>query len=196
MKKVQVKKTRVAKAATLRQKLVVANLLKARQEGRKVTIGKAMEEAGYSPSYSKSGQLTSSDVWGRLMEEFLPDTLLAQEHQKLLKLSKVEHMVFPTSMTNKEITGIVEGLGCTVKKFMFGANGTHVWFYAPDGIAKKNALDMAYKLKARYDYTVTLKGKLGSLSDEEIENRIAAEVSAVIGALAGEGAPENLESGS
>lgn len=164
--------------------------------GKGMTMGDAAEAAGYSRVYADSGALKKTKEWNELLEEYLPDNLLAEEHKKLLKLSKIDHMVFPVSVEEEEIEKIITDLGCVVKKFQFGEQGTHVWYYVPDGLAKKNALDMAYKLKARYDNTITVKGKLGQLSDEEIEDRIAREVSAVIGAIAGEGEASTDESSS
>jgi len=57
----------------------------------------------------------------------------------------------------------------------------------PEYFARHKYLDSAYKLKKRYDNTITIKGKLSGLSDDEIEARIAGIVSGVIGAIAGEG---------
>lgn len=46
-------------------------------------------------------------------------------------------------------------------------------------------LDSAYKLKKRYDNTITIKGKISQLSTEEVEDAIAREVSEALGAIAG-----------
>lgn len=53
--------------------------------------------------------------------------------------------------------------------------------------ARDNALDKAYKLKKRYDNSLTIKASISKLSAEELEGAIAREVSAALDALAGEG---------
>lgn len=58
-------------------------------------------------------------------------------------------------------------------------------------MARDHALDKGYKLKSRYDNTITLKGKLSGLSDEEVEGRIAGLLSGIVGALTGEGQKGN-----
>jgi len=51
--------------------------------------------------------------------------------------------------------------------------------------ARNQGLDKGYKLKKRYDESITIKGKLAGISDEEIEGRIAGIISGVIGSIAG-----------
>lgn len=66
--------------ASLKQKLALKNVV---ENGGNVSL--AMRDAGYSPNTAKTPQkLTSSKAWEELMEEYLPDTLLAERHSALL----------------------------------------------------------------------------------------------------------------
>ncbi len=55
-----------------------------------------------------------------------------------------------TSLTDKEITALLATVNCTVRKIVHGQTGRHVYFWAPDNKARKEAVDLAYKLKGRY----------------------------------------------
>ena len=98
-------------------------------------------------------------------------------------------MVFPPNIPDNEIIELLREAGCQPKRFMHGELQTHVWYFAPDVVAKKAGLDMAYKLKKRYDNTITLKHGLANISDEDIDaelSRIVGEVSTGLAALGGE----------
>ena len=50
------------------------------------SMGAAMRGAGYSEAYSKHPEkLKRTDSWQELMEEYLPDSLLAEKHEELLR---------------------------------------------------------------------------------------------------------------
>ena len=65
-----------------RHKKVLKNLEKSRTEQE------ALEKAGYSPSYAKSGQIKSTKSWQELLEKNLPDKLLAKVHREGLSATK------------------------------------------------------------------------------------------------------------
>jgi len=70
-----------SKLKNIRQKKLAVALV----ENRGASVSKTMREVGYSDAYSKNPQqLTETDNWKELMEEFLPDSLLAEKHQALL----------------------------------------------------------------------------------------------------------------
>lgn len=84
-----------------------------------------MVEAGYSEASAKNPKnLTDSKGWKELMEEYLPDSLLAQKHKELLTVNKKTTIVH-----DDESTEVREEL---------------------DSNAIKAGLDMAYKLKGKY----------------------------------------------
>ncbi len=112
---------------------------------------RAMRKVGYSKGTSKNPKnLTNSKAWAELMEEFLPDSLVAETHQRLLKASGVDHMVFPLDATDEEIIDLLNEANCVVKRFMHSETQTHVWYFVADNNARKSAIDMAYKLKGKY----------------------------------------------
>lgn len=116
------------------------------------TISQAMLQAGYSPSAAaRTNKVTRTKGWQALMQEHLPDKLLAERHKQLLNASRVDHVVFPLGLSDNEIIDLMADANCTVKKFMHSETQTHVWFWSADNKARATALDMAYKLKGRYE---------------------------------------------
>jgi len=123
--------------------------MNAMENGGNVT--KAMRDAKYSETtINNPKNLTESIAWKELMEEHLPDRLLSKTHKELMQSTKIEHMVFPTAMTDDDITKLLAGVNCVPKKFMHGDTANHVWYWASNDKARKDALDMAYKLKGHY----------------------------------------------
>lgn len=147
------------------------------EKGRK-SISGAMREAGYSAETAKApNKLTESKGWADLMGEALSDATLAEKHKQLLNSTTLDHMVFPlgpdtdegdpaegppagpsvpeafkdrTKLTDKDITELLSEVNCTVRKIVHGETARHVYFWAADNKARKDALDMAYKLKGKY----------------------------------------------
>lgn len=88
--------------------------------------GKILKEVGYSDAMATHPQkIIRSKGWNDLMEEFIPDDLLARKHNELLKAQKKI-----TKMTK-------DGDVLTVEEEL-------------DTQAVKAALDMGYKLKGKY----------------------------------------------
>ena len=112
---------------------------------------KAMREVGYSKGTAKNPKnLTKSKAWRELMRKYLPDKDLAESHKQLLNATKIEHMVFPTSVKDKVIKELLESVNCKVRKIQHGDMANHCWFWARDNKALKDGLDLAYKLKGKY----------------------------------------------
>ncbi len=102
--------------STLKQKLAFKEVLNGS------TISKAMLKAGYSETTaSTTGKLTNTDGWKELMDQHLPDKLLAKVHK--------------------------EGLEASDK--IYDSNG-EVVVEKPDYSVRHRYLDSAYKLKGRY----------------------------------------------
>lgn len=79
---------------TLNQRKVIKNVTEQVRKGQKVSVSKAMRDAGYSDSYaSKPNRITDSEDWDRLMEENLPDGLLAKVHKQGLEATKKEQRI-------------------------------------------------------------------------------------------------------
>lgn len=182
------KKTKKLGAVAIKHKAVLEKIEENMgKPGKKGTVEEAMKECGYSESYARNGQLKDTRTWDQLMEEYLPDAEIAKHHKQLLHMSRVDHFPYSRAIPDEEIIELIREIGCEPKRIAHGDTANQIWYFAPDAIAKKNALDMAYKLKKRYDNTITLKGKLSTASDEEIEERIAGILSGIIGSLAGKG---------
>ena len=126
-----------------------------------MAIGKAMRDLGYSTSYSESpDKLTKTKSWTVLMEENIPDSLLAEVHKGLLKSTRVDHLVFPPLskgkkgtgefLTDEDIIEMLEAVNCKVRKIVHGEQARHVYFWSADNRARKDGLDMAFKLKNKY----------------------------------------------
>ena len=89
------------------------------------SVSAAMRESGYSPATAKNpDKLTGSQGWKQLMEEYLPDSLLAQKHKELLTIGRKKRKI-RHGTTIEEIEEI-------------------------DTNAVKAGLDMAYKIKGAY----------------------------------------------
>lgn len=55
-----------------------------------------MREAGYSHHTADNpSTLTKTLVWQELVNHYLPDTNLLEQHKRLLNATKIEHMIFP-----------------------------------------------------------------------------------------------------
>ena len=120
-------------------------------EHPELSVAEAMRSLGYSESYARSGsQLTQSDSFKQELQKYFPDQLVAQRHVELLNSTRIDHMVFPLAMSDEEITELLQSVNCTPKKFMHGETANHVWFWSPDNKARKDGLDMVYKLKGSY----------------------------------------------
>ncbi len=114
-------------------------------------LGEGMIEAGYSENTAKAPtKMTKTKGWEQLMKTNLPDKDLAKVHKQLLSSTRIEHMVFPLDIEDKEIINLLGSVNCIVRKFQHSETQTHVWFWCSNDKSRKEALDMAYKLKGRY----------------------------------------------
>ena len=146
--------------------------------------GEAMKIAGYSENTAKAPtKMTESKGWQELMDKYLPDNDLAIRHKELLNATRLEHMVFPKSVKDKEIKSLLESVNCNVRKIQHGDQANHVWFWAKDNIALKSALDLAYKLKGKYSAEkIKIIDDNDEKTDEELnreEERINERIAAI-----------------
>lgn len=75
-------KTQTPFARKLRAKKVLEKIV---ESGGNKSVGEAMIEVGYGVGTSKNPQvLTKSKIWQEVLEEYLPDDLLAKKHLELL----------------------------------------------------------------------------------------------------------------
>lgn len=158
----------------IRHKLILDNLKKQVGNGRKVTMTKAMMDAGYSKEYAESGHIKKKKSWNQLLEEHLPDDLLSETHASLMMSKKLDYMLFTAEIEDEDIYILMESVNCTIKKIVHGVQGTHVWYWNPDGKLRKDAIELAYKVKGKMSpekFEVEQTG-LHALSDAELAELI------------------------
>lgn len=160
--------------ATTKQKKAIEKIVETRGN-----VSKAMREAGYDETTAKNPKnLTNSKAWDKLVNKRLSDDKLTQVHSELLNSNRLDHMVFPpeasdefdeedfdededeerveaqrqerVSLSDKDIRAMLAEVGCKVRRIVHGEMARHVYFWSPDNKARKEALDMAYKLKDKY----------------------------------------------
>jgi len=130
--------------------------------------GMALKDAGYSPTVVNTPQkVTDSKGWNELLEQHLPDKLLAKKHKDLLDSTRLDHMVFPQlrvddpetkkgkvkkygeELTDNDIREMLVDVNCKVRRIVHGEQARHVYFWSADNIALKSALELAYKIKGK-----------------------------------------------
>lgn len=57
-------------------------------------VSKAMREAGYSEAASKNVKVKETKAWSDLMDEYMPEELVAQRHLELLNAKHLQHDTF------------------------------------------------------------------------------------------------------
>jgi hypothetical protein len=138
-------------------------------------LRKAMLEAGYKESTAKNSHLLKKqNSWQKLMEEYFPDDLVAEEQRKLLSSHRLDHYEFPALDKDSKIVelfGMVEGVKLLkIKKYV---GYKRAYFICSDNVAKAKALDMIYKLKDKYAaQRVKVEDPYEKLSDEELDEKI------------------------
>lgn len=174
-KAVDIKKPKKSKGIVqIKHKIVLDNLRKKAGKGRKPTMMEAMIESGYSEAYARSGTIKKKKSWNQLIEQYLPDELLSESHNNLLVSKRLDYMLFTSEIEDEDIYVLLQSVNCTVKKIVHGVQGTHVWFWNPDGKLRKDAIELAYKIKGKMSpekFEVEQTG-LHALSDAELAELI------------------------
>ena len=126
--------------ATLKQKRALKEIIENNE-----SVSGAMRKAGYAPSSAtKPSNLTRSKGWEELVEEYLPDYLIAEKHYALLTVGKRKKRII-----SGEVTEEIEEL---------------------DTQALKAGLDMAYKVKGRYAPEKQQIEHSGTIQDGEVDD--------------------------
>lgn len=185
--------------ATLKQRKVVKETLENPGISLSKAMKKAGYS---TPMSRNPQELTQSKGWQELMKEYLPDDLLAQKHLELLNSTGLDHMIFPLGpeddmervqmiedarqkaikkgeafvepdlMCDADIKEMLKGVNCIVRRIVHGETARHVYFWGADNKARKDALDMAYKLKGQYapDKTVNVNVDVdATITPEDLE---------------------------
>jgi len=122
------------------------------ENGGKTPIGKLMIQAGYAPGYARNpDKLKKTLSWEQLMQKNLPDDLISQKHNELLSSMTIDHYIFPNAVTDEMIKQILDQVaGCKLLRVQRNPQWARAFFAVPDNRSRKDAIDMAYKLKGKY----------------------------------------------
>ena len=115
-----------------------------------------------------------------MIDEYLPRGELLETHRGLLRASRIDHMIFADGpkdetqcaefiasrneklkpedhpytrddvLTDDDIRAMLDEKNCTVRRISRTENSRHVYFFSPDNKARKEALEMAYKLRGDF----------------------------------------------
>lgn len=164
--------------ATLRQKKVVEILSENIGKKQPFTWGEVLLGAGYSIQTSKTPKrVTETKGFQELLEETLPDDLLAETHKDLLKTTRVEHMVFPlftgeadddegkatkgATLSDEDIREMLAEVNCKVQRIVHGETARHVYYWVADAGARLSALKLAYQVKGELNKQDRVPEKTG-----------------------------------
>jgi hypothetical protein len=143
--KLQEKKI-IRATATVKQRKAMKALV---ENGGSVT--RAMRTAGYSEATIKTpSKLTCSENWTDLLEEFLPNEYIMDQHKRLFNQKHITYISFDKNLEDVEIREHLESCGLYVISIRTSGNAKLAFYAMPDTQAIKAALDMAHKLKGNY----------------------------------------------
>lgn len=141
--------------ATVKQKLAFKKTL---ENGG--SVSKAMRETKYNKSVAKNPKiLTASKGWKELMDQYMPEDLLAKKHIELLSSVTLEKLSFTPETEDDEIKAVIADMPgykfLYLKKIKGSARGSNIqekiaYVRAPDTMTQDKALDKAYKLRGSY----------------------------------------------
>lgn len=148
--KKKVKVSRKPKAQDLLRQKNLARLLV--EDRGKTPVGKLMLKAGYAKAYSHNPhQMKKTLSWQELMDKNLPDSLLSTTHNELMTSATISSQAFDPKLKDKEIKTVIESTsGCRLLHIVRDQTHVTAYFSVPDGRIRKDAVDMAYKLKGKY----------------------------------------------
>jgi len=186
-------KTHANRPAALRRRAVIDKVLQSVANGKPIPVSKAMLAVGYSPTTSRAQvcRITGSKDWEDTLEERFPDAYLAEEHDKLIQAGELQHYDFPLNkekktppLTNDDIKQIIESVpGCRLIYVKDTLYSKTAYFSAPDNRVRKDAIEMAYKLKRRLtpdalviDNRKTRIAKLTNKELADLESKLAKDL--------------------
>lgn len=214
-----------------RKKMLAELLAENGRNGVAMSMYEAMLKVGYSENYAKSStKMRETKSWQDLMDEMIPDSLVMETHQGLMKATTLDHMTFgigfrnevekekfieeleykyknakdesvddeddedlddededrprkkkkaakkgktkaeiqkdlsrkialaKETLTDTDIKEMLASVNCTVKRIVHQEMSRQVYYWSPDNRARKDAIEMAHKLKGSYA-PVKVKGE-------------------------------------
>lgn len=92
--------------------------------------------------------------------------------ENLKTLLDADLQLMETELSDDDIRSMLEEVNCKVRRIVHGQSARHVYFWSADNKARKEALDMAYKLKGKYApekrHVVVEENSPLSRADEEV----------------------------
>lgn len=131
------------KKATNKQKQLAKIIL----QNPSTEVGEAMREVGYSEN-TRPHDITNTDSWKELMNQYLPDADILQAHQEGLKATKV-------------VSAIIMGKDADSK--------TNDFIDVPDHPTRLKAVELAYKVKSKFQPTTLIQNNFGIHAKKELE---------------------------
>lgn len=132
--------------STIKQKRVAKKIL----ENPRLSVGEAMRESGYSPNTAVHPKdLTDSKGWKKLMDDYLPDELLAQVGKEGLQANKqlAARVIFrkdaPTSQSAGELP--------------LATSSTDDFIEVPDHAVRHKYWETSLKIKGKLTNNIDIK---------------------------------------
>ena len=137
----------ICSMATIKQKLVASNMV-----GFGGNMHKSMLAAGYSEAMADNPQkLTRSKGWQGLIDKSISESKLSKIHRQMLDSVKLMTIPFEVDTKDEDIRKIISKVRGA--KFVMTSNSHKVkvcYYTMPDGRTQLSALDMAYKIRGKY----------------------------------------------
>lgn len=189
----QPRKQKISEVAKARRTAVAHRVLDNIVKGKKPGVGQAMVDVGYSPKTAQHAThyVTSTKEWQDALEDYFPRDMLANAHRELIGAAQIQHYEFPKSpdakkkeLTNDQIREIVESVdGCRLIYVKDAKYYKVAYFQVPDGRIRKDAIELAYKLKKQLtpdavivDNRKTRIAKLSNKELAELQKKLAADL--------------------
>ncbi len=139
------------KQATPRQIAAAKALAENQLLDKPLSTGEVLKSVGYGTGLqNQPSRVLNSQGFQELLNQYLPDDLIGEKHKELLHAKRIEYFVFPKTMEDEEIAAHLESVDVKVIVIRQSDKGKLAFYSTDDARAKKDALDMAYKLKGRY----------------------------------------------
>lgn len=140
-------------APTPKQKNAAKRLIENGGKRKPDPVGKVLRDAGYSDAISKNPhKVTRSKGFRALLDKYLPEKDVARAHQELMHAAVIQQYVFPLNADDTLIKLCVESAsGCKLIHIQSSTTQRRAYFQSPDNRSRKDAIDMAYKLRGNYE---------------------------------------------
>lgn len=134
--------------ATIKQKLVASKIL----ENPGKSVSQAMRESGYKENSAKNPQdLTRSIGWQEIIDKYIREDKLLNVHKRLLNSVRLERYSFGLDISDEVIRKIISKIkGAKFIRIIKGDRVKNCYYAAPDDRVQLSALDMAYKIRGKY----------------------------------------------